>query len=237
MTSITFRIRRVAAIRAAVSACLVLASLSCTVRHSVGQILLDNYIWDKDVATNKDMAMSRGRTPVNYIVVGNLSQFSLYLINQYINVLSHVADLQINRDLGSFSIAVIHDSKVFDRLKNDKKSFGQLGIDADTIEVLAAQTSDNAKCVEAIFAGDNHEIKSSIILLSERFNECLIRGLFRSFGVVPNGVVHDNDDFKSIMAICLLYQARSIEKRTREGLLNNSGALVELCTRKALGRD
>jgi hypothetical protein len=223
----------VAAVRAAVSACLVLASLSCTVRHSVGQILPANYIWDKDVATNKDMAMSRGCTPVNYIVVEDLSQFSLYLINQYINMLSRVAGLQIDRNLGSFSIAVIHDSKVFDRLKNDKKSFGQLGISVDVIETLAAQTPDNAKCLYTNFIDDNHEIKSSMILLSERFNECLVTGLFHSFGIVHK----NDDDFRSIMTVCLLYQALSIEKRTREELLNDSGALVEQCTRKALGRD
>jgi hypothetical protein len=232
MSSITFRIRRAAAIRAAVSACLVFASLSCAVRHSDGQILLDNFIWEKDVATNKDIAISRGRTPVNYIVVGDLSQFSLYLTNQYINMLSRVAGFQINRNLGSYSIAVIHDSKVFDRLKNDNKSFGQLGIAPNAIDIIAANTPDNAKCRYSTFTDDNHEIKLSIILLSEQFNECLVSGLFRAFGVM-----HNNNDFSSIMSVCLLYQALSIEKRTREVLSNNDGALIEQCTRKALGRD
>jgi hypothetical protein len=212
--------------------CLLLVSLSCTAWPSYGQDLVDNFFWGKDPASNKDVAISRNEMPVNYILVGDLSQFSLHLINQYIKMLTEVSGLQMDRKYSKVSLAIVHDSKVFDRLKNDRKSFSRLGISESSLDVLASKTVEGTKCAFDSFISEKQDINATIILLSEQFDDCLIAGLFHNFGVVRSG-----SDLKSIMSVCVLYQARRLGKRERDELSNDVGAIVDPCVKKALGRN
>jgi hypothetical protein len=218
--------------RGLVFCCALLASLSSTVCPSFSQVILDDFFWGHDPASNRELAISRNETPINYIVVGDLSQFSLHLINQYVRALSEISGLPIDRKYGSVSLAIVHDTKVFDRLKNDRKSFAQLGISESSLDVLASKAVEGTRCAFSSFVSEKQDINATVILLSEQFDDCLINGLFHNFGVVRPG-----SELKSIMSVCLLYQARRLGRRAREEFSGDVGAIIEPCMKKSLGRN
>ena len=127
------------------------------------------------------------------------------------------------------SVSIVHDPQVFARLKNDKSAFKSLGFSDFEIETLEKQvTSDSPKCLTMTIADENTDIVTTIILLSEKFDGCLARGLLSSFGITAPDI-----NAETLIDVCVLYEGRRLGLRDRQGLARESSRLRNLCIAKA----
>ena len=192
----------------------------------------DGYAWTSDKEANRDIANSRGEESLNFKIVGNLSYYSFYLVERSVSLLANEAGLTVDRSAPNFSILVVHDENAFTRLRNDKKSFEELGLPPFVIEAIDKQASQDAKCFTSTFSDSSADITLTVILLSDKYNGCLVRGLFDAFGVrIRDG----EEDFvlKYLMKVCLLYEGRRRGLRTREQLRGQQSALATGCIERS----
>jgi hypothetical protein len=190
--------------------------------------IADDFVWQKDRLTGNESASSRNDGSINYFDVGDLSYYSMYLVQQDLGRISTAAGMTIDRNLKHSSIAIVHDTSVFSRLKNDKKSFSVLGIPDDVIEMLRQRLTDDAKCITMSISDDNNNVILTTILLSEKFDSCLVSGLFGSFGILASEI-----STKTLTSACALYEGRRMGLRDRQSLSRETPRLVDLCLTRA----
>src|SRR5262245_51161381 len=198
--------------------------------NSDGKLILDNYYtWQKGRTDGDDIAYSRADEAFNYIVLGDLSHYSLYLVQQYSKLLAGAAGLAIDRQSKRFPLLIFHQEKVFDRLRNDRNAFRQYGMPDAVIDQFIEHSPPDTQCHFSTFTDeDKGNVEGTILLLGERYHDCLIWGLFRSFGVVTK-----SGDLQALVSACMLYEARRIGIRNREGIQRESARLADVCLRKS----
>jgi hypothetical protein len=88
------------------------------------------------------------------------------------------------------------------RLKYDKPAFKSLGFSDYEIETLEKQvTSESPKCLTMTVTDGNNGIVTTVILLSERFNSCLVSGMLSSFGIAASDI-----SAETLIDVCVLYE-------------------------------
>jgi hypothetical protein len=195
-----------------------------------GAHTLGHFDWKKNASTGSELAVSRSDPSFNFFDVGDLSYYSLYLVEQDLRRLAAAAGLTIDHTPAkNSSVSIVHDPQVFARLKNDKSAFKSLGFSDYEIETLEKQvTSDSPKCLTMTIADENTDIVTTIILLSEKFDGCLSRGLLSSFGVTASDI-----NAETLIDVCVLYEGRGLGPRDRQGLARESSRLRDVCIAKA----
>jgi len=191
----------------------------------------DDFYWSREKPSGVEIASSLSDPSLNFFDVGDLSYYSLYLVQQLLGSLSGATGIAIDRNLKSSSLSIIHDTKVFYRLKNEKDRFRALGISDVVIESLEKRAADETtKCVTMTHSDENGDIKFTIVLLSEKFHDCLIAGLLDSFGL------HHTRDItlRTLSSACVLYEGRRRGLRDRQSLTRETPRLREVCFAKAL---
>jgi hypothetical protein len=191
---------------------------------------LADFVWKKDVSTGNELAASRSDSSFNFFDVGDLSYYSQYLVEQDLHRLSAAAALTIDHTPAkNSSIAIVHDTKVFARLKNDKPAFKSLGFSDYELETLEKQvTSDSPKCLTMTLADGDNGIVNTVVLLSEKFDGCLVGALLSSFGVTAPDI-----NAETLIDVCVLYEGRRLGLRDRQGLARESSRLRNVCIAKA----
>ena len=204
----------------------------CVVSQSVAQEArqLGSFIWKMGVATGKELAASRSDASFNFFDVGDLSYYSHYLVEQDLRRISKAAGLTIERAPSkNSSVLIVHDTKVFARLKNDNPAFKSLGFSDEMIAFLEKQvTSDSPKCLTTTITDEENNITGTVILLSEKFDSCLLIGLLSSFGIASSDI-----SAETLIDACVLYEGRRQSLRDRQSLTQESARLRKLCIAKA----
>jgi hypothetical protein len=187
-----------------------------------------SFSWKKDQAGN-DVALSRNDSSFNYFDVGDLSYSSLYLVQQDLGRIAAATGLTVDRNpRKSSSIGIVHDTKVFSRLKNDKHSFSTLGIPDSIIALLERGVKDDTKCIAVSVSDGQSNILFTVVLLSEKFDTCLVHGILESFGILASDI-----GVETLVSACVLYEGRRLGLRDRQNLLQQTPKLRELCLAKA----
>jgi hypothetical protein len=189
-----------------------------------------SFAWQKDASTGKELAASRNDSSFNFFDVGDLSYYSQYPVEQDLHRLSAAAGLTIEHTPAkSSTIAIVHDSKVFERLKTDKPAFNVLGITDSTLNFLEKQvTSDSPKCLTMTITDGKNNIVNTVVLLSEKFDACLTGALLNSFGINASDI-----GAKTLIDVCVLYEGRRRGLRDRESLTQEAPNLRNACLAKA----
>jgi hypothetical protein len=188
---------------------------------------LDRFVWAEDKSTDLEFAVSRSNPSFNFFDIGDLAPYSRDLVKKDLTKISKAAGEAIDTNL-SPSIAIIHDTNVFSRLKSDRHSFAILGIPDSVVERLLSRTGDSSKCLTMSLADSQNDIYLTIILLSEESNSCLVGGLLEAFGVRALDV-----DTQTLMDICILYEGRRRGIRDRLSLSQEASGLRDACVAKA----
>jgi len=124
----------------------------------------------------------------------------------------------------------VHDTMVFERLKNDKPAFKSLGFSGYEIETLEKQvTSDTPKCLSMTIADGDNNIVTTEVLLSQKFDGCLVGALLHSFGIAASDI-----SAETLIDVCALYEARRLGLRDRRGLAREITKLRDRCMTKAV---
>jgi hypothetical protein len=216
------------AIRIAVLfAALLIASLNAILCCAQATASEEKYIWNKDVATGKDIALSLNDQPINYVLVGDLSYYSIYLVQTLTNMLSNSAGRTVDRTFKLYSLIVVHDTNVFARLRSDKKSFNALGVPEFMVDSIAARAPVDAKCSYSTFSDSGYDLNATVLLLSEKFDDCLTQGLFHAFGVLTKDA-----NAGALLGTCVLYEGRRLGIRERDALDRERSRLIDLCAKK-----
>ncbi|NYG45679.1 hypothetical protein GGD67_003140 [Bradyrhizobium sp. IAR9] len=218
------------AVRAMAVALISFSLLACGVSPSVAQEdqSFQHFIWQRDESNGMEVAMSTGEPAFNFFDVGNLSPNSLYLVQQVLGDISRAAGKKVDRSLTSSSIAVFHDTNVFLRLKNDRAAFTTMGIPEHVIDDLKGRITDDARCLSHTRTDAKGNVIFTVILLSERFNDCLVSGLNYSFGIRASNV-----SIATLLSVCVLYEGRNRGLRDRQSLSREAPKLRDLCLAKA----
>lgn len=197
---------------------------------------IDQYVWKKDKLTGSEIALSRSDGSFNFFDVGDLSYYSQSLVEQNLRIMAAAAGLTIERSPSKIStIAIVHDTNVFSRLKSDKHAFHVLGFSDNDIGILQQRSPDDAKCVSVTVSDDKNNIINTIVLLSEKsgisehVDVCLMSALLDSFGIVGGGDIN----VKTLINACILYEARRRGLRDRQALSEETPRLRDLCLAKA----
>jgi hypothetical protein len=191
---------------------------------------IDGYIWKKDIDSGKELSASRSDHSFNFFDVGDLSYYSQYLVEQDLRRISAVARLTIDHTPAkNSSVLIVHDTNVFERLKNDKPAFKALGFSDDLITMLEKQVkSDSPKCLTMTITDEKNNITSTVVLLSAKFDGCLTSAMLSAFGVVAPDI-----GTKALIDICVLYEARRLDIRDRESFAQEGPRLRNLCIASA----
>lgn len=189
----------------------------------------DSFIWKNDAATGAELAASRSDNSFNFFDVGDLSYYSQHLVEQDLRRLSKAAGLTIEHvPSKDSSVLIVHDTKVFARLKNDKPAFKSLGFSDEMIAFLEKQvTSDSPKCLTTTITDKKNSITGTVILLSEKFDSCLLSGLLNSFGSAASNI-----NAETLIDVCVLYEGRRIGLRDRKSLIQEAPRLRTICIAK-----
>lgn len=174
--------------------------------------------------------LPRSDSSLNYFDIGDLSYDSQSLVEQDLRRLSAAAGLTIDHTPAkNSSVSIVHDTKVFARLKYDKPAFKSLGFSDYEIETLEKQvTSESPKCLTMTVTDGNNGIVTTVILLSERFNSCLVSGMLSSFGIAASDI-----SAETLIDVCVLYEGRRRGLRDRQSLTRENPKLRNLCITKA----
>jgi hypothetical protein len=205
----------------------VLSSSSCFAQAAP---MIDDFTWQKDKLTDVERAASLGEASIGFFDVGDLSSYSLYLVRQTLGNIADATGEKIDPSVKRSTIAIFHDTQVFSRLKNDRRSFTNLGIPDDTLDRMQQRVKGDAKCIYETRSDDAGNIFLTVILLSDNFNECLIHGLINSFGI------HGADaNIRTLVSACILYEGRRLGLRDRQSLSREVSKLRDICFAKAGG--
>lgn len=187
---------------------------------------LAGFMWKKDVSTGNELAASRSDSSFNFFDIGDLSYYSEVLVEQDFRRIAAAAGLAIERTpTKSSTVAIFHDAKVFSRLRNDKSAFSSLGLPDNILETLQRQvTSDTGKCLNMTITDEKNNIVNTIVLVSEKFDGCLISGLLNTFGIAASDI-----SARTLIDVCILYEGRRRGLRDRGSLAREISKLRELC--------
>jgi hypothetical protein len=208
-------------------ASLLAAALTVAPSDAQTPSMTERYIWNKDAVTGQDIALSLNDQPINYIIVGDLSYYSIYLVQALLHMLSDSSGRTIDRNFKQYSLIAVHDTNVFVRLRNDKRSFGALGIPEFMVDSIAAKIPADAKCSYSTFSDSGHDLNATIIMLSEKFDDCLTQGIFHGFGILTKDA-----SASALLDTCVLYEGRRLSIRERDSLDRERTRLIDLCVKK-----
>jgi hypothetical protein len=213
-----------AALAALMSVLCCLGTSSLCFAQEIGN--LDDFTWRKDISAGREIAASRSDSSFNFFDVGDLSFYSQYLVEQDLLRLSAAAGLTIEHTPTKHStVAIIHASTVFGQLKTDKPLFNRLGIPDSILITLEKQvTSDTPKCLNMTITNEEENVTGTFILLSEKFDDCLLSGLLNAFGISAADI-----NVKTLIDVCVLYEGRRRGLRDRQSLTQEMPKLRDLC--------
>jgi hypothetical protein len=195
--------------------------------------VLDHFMWKKSSVSGSELAGSQSQASFNFFDVGDLSHYSKQLVERDIGRISSAARLTVDRSSGtSPTLAIVHDSSAFSRLRNDKAAFHSLGLPDSLLTTLDRQISETSTCATLTLIDDKGDIRVTIVLLSEKFNVCLLSGLLNSFGIAPSDITATDIDDRALVDACILYEGRRLGLRDREGLIHEISKLRSLCLDK-----
>lgn len=195
--------------------------------------ILDHFLWKKNSVSGNEIAGSQSKSSFSFFDVGDLSSNSQQRVEQDIDRISSAAGLTVDRGSGtSATLAIVHDSTAFSRLRNDKAAFRSLGIPESLLTTLESQISETSTCATLTLTDDKGDIRATIVLLSEKFNACLLAGLLNSFGIDPIDSAAPDIDARSLANACILYEGRRLGLRDRESLTSNMSKLQNICLAK-----
>ena len=193
---------------------------------------LEKFYWQRDESTGVEIAASRSNQSLNFFGIGNFSPFSFVVVQKDLAKISEAAGETIDRTLKS-SIAIFHDSEVFLRLKNDKRSFASLGIPDWVIDKMSnSLTDNNPKCFTMSLTDAQNNIYLTAILVSQQSTDCLHVGLLESFGVRASA--RETED---LINVCTLYEGRRLGFRDRQSLSREFSRLRGNCMAKVAGQN
>jgi hypothetical protein len=192
--------------------------------------IVDDFDWQKDKLKDRETASSRGDPSINFLDVGDLSSFSLQLVKQTLESISHEAGTKVDSNLKNAAIVIVHDTNVFSRLNADRNAFSVLGIPDVFIDQLQKKAAEDTTttCINITINDHENNILLTAVLISEKFNSCLISGLFRAFGILSS-----NASLKALISVCVLYEGRRQGLRDRQSLVQETPRLLDLCMTKA----
>jgi hypothetical protein len=183
----------------------------------------------KDESTGNELAASRSDSSFNYFDVGDLSYYSDVLAEQDLRRLAAAAGLALERSpTKSSTVAIFHDGKVFSHLRDDKPAFNSLGLPNNVLAALEKQATDTSRCLNMTLTDEKNNIGSTIVLLSEKFDGCLVSGLLNSLGIAASDI-----SARSLIDVCILYEGRRRGVRDRQGLTQEIPRLRDLCIAKS----
>ena len=188
----------------------------------------DSFVWQKDKSTSAEIAASQSEPSLNFFDVGDLSIHSLHLVQRVLDQISSATGQNVDRSLKKSLIAIFHDTKVFSRLKDERQAFNSVGIPNDIIDDLRQRVTDDAKCLSMTRTDDKNDIVFTIILLSEKSNDCLVSGLINSFGIRASSI-----SIAMLVDACVLYEARRLGLRDRQSVAQETSRLRNACLNKA----
>jgi hypothetical protein len=202
---------------------------------------LANFVWKKDESTGNELAASRSDSSFNFFDIGDLSPGSKALVEKDLGQLAAAAGLAIERTSGKYStILIFHDTKVFSRLKDDKPAFNSVGIPDNVLRALEKQTTDTSRCLNMTITDGKNNIVNTIVLVSEKFDGCLVHALLHSFGIRESDSEINGADVsapeisaQTLIDVCILYEGRRREFRDRQSLAGEITKLRDLCIAKA----
>src|SRR4051794_7403907 len=177
------RVRRALQILASLAAllgCLTVSSISICLSQEAP--LENGYMWEPDGSFGL-IALSRRDQPFNFFVAGNLAAYGVDVVDKMVGLLSRSTNIPVDKSMKAYSVLVIQDTEVFNRLKNDRKSFDVLGIPSPWIDQLSEKVPAGSKCAFNSYSS-NHEIVFTLIVASEAGNNCVVEGVFHAFGIV-----------------------------------------------------
>jgi hypothetical protein len=190
----------------------------------------DRYIWKKDNVTGNDIALSRSDPSLNFVDVGDLSNNSINLVQGALGSIAGAAGKTVDRNLEKVAIIIIHDTNVFTRLKADRGAFSVMGVPDFFIYELQKRYAEapDMTCINISTDDKDSNVVFTTILVSKKFDSCLIGGLFQAYGVETLDI-----NSKSLDDVCILYEGRKLGLRDRESLTQQMPKLRDLCTTKS----
>lgn len=209
-----------------------LVAVLATSARAQGIHIADGFVWNTDKVTGNDIAMSRTDSSINFVDVGDLSNYSAPLVQEALRSIADAAGKTVDRNLKRVAIVIVHDTNVFTRLKTDRDAFSVFGIpDFFIHEFKKRYVEDPAMtCINTSTDDKDNNVVFTTILVSKKFDVCVIGGLFNAFGVDSLKV-----DIKSLSDVCVLYQGRKLGLRDRQSLTQEMPKLRDLCATKSGG--
>ncbi len=210
---------------------LCVGTITVSVAQEAG--ITGSFVWKQDKANGKELAASRSEASFNFFDVGDLSYYSQYLVEQDLKNLAAAAEMTIEHVPAKHSsFVVVHDSNVFARLKSDKPAFRGLGFSDEMMAMLEQRiTSDSSKCLTMTISDGENNITGTIVLLSEKFDNCLTSALLNYFGILGSDI-----NAKTLIDVCALYEGRRRGLRDRQSLTQEFQNLRDLCIAKIKGK-
>ena len=80
----------------------------------------------------------------------------------------------------------------------------------------------------ATHVGGKNNVTVTVILLSEKFDRCLVVGVLNSFGIAASDI-----SAETLIDVCALYDGRRLGLRDRQSLAREIPKLRDLCITKA----
>ena len=188
----------------------------------------ENYLSDKDSKTGQEVAVSLPDAPVNFMIVGDLNQYSFNTVFEFFVLLSNATAIRIDSGKKEYILYVVHDRQVFARLKSNKAFFTSLGIPDHIVDVLTQRMKEGTKClVETFPTSTRDDLAATVVLLSERYEDYLAPAVFRAFGVVTKAPT-----LYALLSACVLYEGRRAGLRELRKLQSSGRRLAQQCLEK-----
>lgn len=73
---------------------------------------VDEFDWQKEKTTGNVTASSRSDSSINFLDVGDLSYYSMYLVEETLGSIANAAGKKVDRSLNNAAIVIVHDINV-----------------------------------------------------------------------------------------------------------------------------
>ena len=190
---------------------------------------LSHFIWEEN-ANGEEVARSFANKDINYLIAAPPNSINPLPEEQEIIYLSHVAGLNPNVLTGfgkTLQIYVIAYPGVMTDFYDDKKKSGILSalkISDSHYNILRRIVAPGAVCRTISFRTPDYSMDLAYILTSQPFDTCNLENIYYSFGIT-----HLEDPPSKDVSLCILYEARRQNWRTKSDIANNISSLRERC--------
>src|SRR5271167_2226064 len=70
--------------------------------------VVDGFVWEKNEAAGIETAVSRSDPSINFVDVGDLSYYSMYLVQEALGSIADAAGKKVDRSLKNVAIIIVH---------------------------------------------------------------------------------------------------------------------------------